>query len=138
MLERTATQIQAIATEGVPERPPLYGLYPIWPAAGYQDPVRVEREEGETEVKESEKAPCLLPTAQRAEYEQRRKEGAKSRVQLAEERAERVENVDSLLRQWTTGQIILKVGDRSASTLREAAGEWMLEEREKENVERLR
>ncbi|KAJ1190228.1 hypothetical protein NDU88_006966 [Pleurodeles waltl] len=96
MLERTATQIQEIATEGVPEGPPPYGLYAIRPAAGYQDPVRVEFEEGETEVKEAEKAPRLLPTAPRTEYEQRRKEGAISRVQLTEERAERLENVESL------------------------------------------
>ncbi|KAJ1176452.1 hypothetical protein NDU88_001732 [Pleurodeles waltl] len=125
MLEWRATGIQEIATEGVPEGPPPYGLYPIQPAAGYQDPVQVEFEEGETEVKEAEKAPRLLPTAPRAEYEQRRKEGAISRVQLIEEQAERLENVDSLHGQWTTGQIILKVGDTSASTLREAAGEWM-------------
>ncbi|KAJ1189221.1 hypothetical protein NDU88_005971 [Pleurodeles waltl] len=74
MLERTAIQIQEIATEGVPEGPPPYGLYLIWPAAGYQDPVQVEFEEGETEAKEVEKVPRLLPTAPRAEYEQRRKE----------------------------------------------------------------
>ncbi|KAJ1179012.1 hypothetical protein NDU88_004251 [Pleurodeles waltl] len=128
MLEWTATQIQAIATEGVPEGPPSYGLYPIQPAVGYQDPVRVEFEEGETEVKEVEKSPLLLPTAPRAEYEQRRKEGAISRVQLTEEQAERLENVDSLRGQWTT-----------ARRLGEAAGEWILEERGKEeNVERLR
>ncbi|KAJ1153577.1 hypothetical protein NDU88_006336 [Pleurodeles waltl] len=139
MLEQTATQVQERDTEGVSEGPPPYGHYPIRPAAGYQDPVQVECEEGETEVKGTEKASCLLPTAPRAEYEQRRKEGAISRVQLTEERAERSENVDSLQGQWTTGQIILKVGDKSASTLREAAGEWMLEDREKEeDVERVR
>ncbi|KAJ1172444.1 hypothetical protein NDU88_004291 [Pleurodeles waltl] len=139
MLEQIATQIQEIATERVSERPPPCGLYPIRPAAGFQDPVRDEFEEGETEVKEVEKAPCLLPTAVRAEYEQRRKEGAISWVQLTEERVERLENVNSLRGQWTTGQIILKVGDTSARTLREAAGEWMLEERGKEeDVERLR
>ncbi|KAJ1162420.1 hypothetical protein NDU88_002888 [Pleurodeles waltl] len=132
MLEQTATQIQERDTERVSEGPPPYGLYPIRPADGYQDPVRVECEEGETEVKGAEKASRLLPTALRAEYEQRRKEGAISRVQLTEEQAERSENVDSLRGQWTTGQIILKVEDNSASTLREAAGEWMLEEREKE------
>ncbi|KAJ1107971.1 hypothetical protein NDU88_005356 [Pleurodeles waltl] len=138
VLERTATQIQKIDTEGVPEGTPPYSLHPIWPAAGYQDPVRVEFEEGETEVKEAEKSPCLLPTAQRAEYEQRRKEGAISRVQLTEEHAERLENVHSLRGQWTTGQIILKVGDTSVSTLRAAAGVWLMEETEKEeNVERL-
>ncbi|KAJ1112758.1 hypothetical protein NDU88_001019 [Pleurodeles waltl] len=109
------------------------------PAARYQDPVRVECEEGETEVKRAQKASRLLLTALRAEYEQRRKEGAISRVQHTEEQAERSENVDSFRGQWTTGQIILKVGDKSASTLREAAGEWMLEEREKEeDVDRVR
>ncbi|KAJ1154813.1 hypothetical protein NDU88_007556 [Pleurodeles waltl] len=139
MLEQTANQIQERDTEGVSEGPPPYGLYPIRPVAGYQDPVWVECEEGETEVKGAEKASCLLPTAPRAEYEQRRKERAISRVQLTEERAERSEYVDSLRGQWTTGQTILKVGDKSASTLREAAGEWMLEEREKEeDVERVR
>ncbi|KAJ1171211.1 hypothetical protein NDU88_003081 [Pleurodeles waltl] len=96
MLEQTATQIQEKAAEEDPEGPPSYGLYPIRPAAGYQDPVRVEFEEGETEVKEAEKAPPLFPTALRSDYEQRRKEGAMSRVHLTEERAERLENVDSL------------------------------------------
>ncbi|KAJ1158564.1 hypothetical protein NDU88_011252 [Pleurodeles waltl] len=86
MLEQTATQIQERDTEAVSEGPPPYGLYPIRPVAGYQDPVRVECEEGETEVKGVEKASRLLPTAPRAEYEQRRKEGAISRVQLTEER----------------------------------------------------
>ncbi|KAJ1084448.1 hypothetical protein NDU88_004595, partial [Pleurodeles waltl] len=57
MLERTVTQIQEIATEEVPEEPPPYGFYPIQPGAGNQDPVRVEFEEGETEVKEAEKLP---------------------------------------------------------------------------------
>ncbi|KAJ1140446.1 hypothetical protein NDU88_006798 [Pleurodeles waltl] len=50
MLEQTVTQIQERDTEGVSEGPPPYGLYPIRPASGYQDPVRVECEEGETEV----------------------------------------------------------------------------------------
>ncbi|KAJ1200152.1 hypothetical protein NDU88_003979 [Pleurodeles waltl] len=138
MLELTVAQIQKIDTEGVPEGPPPYGLYPIRSAAGYQDPVRDEFEEGETGVKEAEEAPLFLLTAPREEYEQRRKEGAISMVQLTEEQAERLENVDSLRGQWTTGQIILKEGDTSASILREVAGEWMLEEREKEeNVQRL-
>ncbi|KAJ1105585.1 hypothetical protein NDU88_002990 [Pleurodeles waltl] len=127
-LERTVTQAQEISTEGAPEGPPPYGLYPIRPAAGYQDPVQVEFEEGETEVKEAERTPNLIPT----EYEQRRKEEAIPRVQRTGERAERFGNVDPL-----RGQIILKLGDTSVSTLREAAGEWMLEEREKEeDVER--
>ncbi|KAJ1105719.1 hypothetical protein NDU88_003124 [Pleurodeles waltl] len=132
MVERTVTQAQEISAEGAPERPPLYGLYPIQPAAGYQDTVRVKLEEGETEAKEAERTPSLVPTALRAEYEQRRKEGAIPRVHRTGERAERFENVDPLRGQWTTGQIILKLGDTSASTLRETAGEWMLEEREKE------
>ncbi|KAJ1081678.1 hypothetical protein NDU88_001856 [Pleurodeles waltl] len=137
MLERTVTQAQEISTEGAPEGPLLYGLYPIQPAAGYQDPVRVEFEEGETEVKEVKRMPSLVPTDPQAEYEPRRKEGAMPRVQCTGERAERFENVDPHRGQWTTGQIILKLGDISANTLREAAGKWMLEEREKEeDVER--
>ncbi|KAJ1146931.1 hypothetical protein NDU88_013183 [Pleurodeles waltl] len=96
MFERTVTEAQEISREGAPEGPPLYGVYPIRPAAGYQNPVRVEFEEGETEVKEAERTRSLVPTAPRAEHEQRRKGGAIPSVQRTGERADRFENVDPL------------------------------------------
>ncbi|KAJ1214939.1 hypothetical protein NDU88_002549 [Pleurodeles waltl] len=101
--------------------------------------IQYESEEGETKVKEAARMPSLVPTAPRAEHEQRRKGGTMPSVQHTGERADRCENADPLRGQWATGQVILKLGETSANTLREAAGEWMLEEREKEeDVERLR
>ncbi|KAJ1140809.1 hypothetical protein NDU88_007147 [Pleurodeles waltl] len=58
--KKTATSTRD-TPEGVPEGPTPYGLYPILPASGYQDPVRVEPEEGGTDVKEAGANAWLRP-----------------------------------------------------------------------------
>ncbi|KAJ1112578.1 hypothetical protein NDU88_000840 [Pleurodeles waltl] len=50
--------------------PPPYGLYPILPAAGYQDPVRVEPKEERLEAQGAEATP--LPSHQLLELPQNR------------------------------------------------------------------
>ncbi|KAJ1164371.1 hypothetical protein NDU88_004811 [Pleurodeles waltl] len=49
--------------------PPPYGLYPILPAAGYQDPVRVEPKEERIEAQGAEATPTPVPSAPRADPE---------------------------------------------------------------------
>ncbi|KAJ1117203.1 hypothetical protein NDU88_005403 [Pleurodeles waltl] len=53
-------------------KPPPYGLYPILPAAGYQDPVRVEPKEERLEAQGAETTP--LPSHQLLELTQNRAE----------------------------------------------------------------
>ncbi|KAJ1097556.1 hypothetical protein NDU88_002674 [Pleurodeles waltl] len=63
----------------------------------------------------------------------------KPKDKYTREQAERFENLDPLRGQWTTGQIVLKLGGTSAKTLKEAAGEYMLDERDwEEQAERSR
>ncbi|KAJ1097615.1 hypothetical protein NDU88_002732 [Pleurodeles waltl] len=54
--------------------PPPYGLYPILPAAGYQDPVRVEPKEERLEAHRAEVTPAPVPSAPRADPKQSRRD----------------------------------------------------------------
>ncbi|KAJ1091080.1 hypothetical protein NDU88_004208 [Pleurodeles waltl] len=137
--KEAATQEQEKPPEQVPEEPPPYGIYPILPAGGYQDPERAEPEEDRTDVKRAGRAPSPAPTATWVDHEQKRRDRATPKSLHTRGQARRSRNLDPLRGQWTTGHIILKLGDTSAGTLREAAGEWMQEEREMEKeMERLR
>ncbi|KAJ1207367.1 hypothetical protein NDU88_002758 [Pleurodeles waltl] len=110
--------------------PPPYGLYPILPAAGYQDPVRVEPKEERLEAQEAELTPAPVPSAPRADPEQSGRDRLVSELQHTVRQAEQYRSLAPLRGQWTTGHVILRLGDTSAETLREAAEEWIEEEEE--------
>ncbi|KAJ1112814.1 hypothetical protein NDU88_001075 [Pleurodeles waltl] len=107
------------------QEPPPYGLYPILPAAGYQDPVRVEPKEERLEAQGTEATPAPVPSAPRADPELSGRDRLVSELQHTLRQAEQ-----PLRGQWTTGHVILRLGDTSAETLREAAEDWMEEEEE--------
>ncbi|KAJ1081692.1 hypothetical protein NDU88_001870 [Pleurodeles waltl] len=73
--EEAVTPIQEVAqtqTESPGNslgEPPPYGLYPSLPAAGYQDPVRVEPKEERLEAQGAEATPAPVPSAPRADPE---------------------------------------------------------------------
>ncbi|KAJ1206660.1 hypothetical protein NDU88_002062 [Pleurodeles waltl] len=130
--KEAATQEQEKPPEQAPEEPPPYGIYPTLPAAGYQDPEQVEPNRDRTDVKGAWRAPRPVPSAPWVDHEQKSRDRVTSKSQHTGEQVERSRNLDPLQGQWTTGQIILKLGNISAETLREAAWEWMQEEREME------
>ncbi|KAJ1088182.1 hypothetical protein NDU88_001341 [Pleurodeles waltl] len=83
--------------------------------------------------------PSPIPTAPLAGHEQKRRDRATPKLQHTREQAERSWSHDLLRGQWSTGQVILRLGDTSLETLREAAGDLTLEERDWEDkVERSR
>ncbi|KAJ1137463.1 hypothetical protein NDU88_003861 [Pleurodeles waltl] len=89
-------------------------------AAGYQDPVRVEPKEERLEAQGAEATPAPVPSAPRADPE------LSGRDRLVSELQHTVRQAEQPLRgQWTTGHVILRLGDTSAETLREAAEDWM-------------
>ncbi|KAJ1176229.1 hypothetical protein NDU88_001512 [Pleurodeles waltl] len=128
--KEAATQEQEKPPEQAPEEPPPYGIHPTLPAAGYQDPERVEPEEDRTDVKGAGRAPSPNPTPPWVDHEQKRRDRATPKLRHTKEQAGRSRSLDPIRGQWTIGQIILKLGNTLAETLREAAGEWMQEERE--------
>ncbi|KAJ1135135.1 hypothetical protein NDU88_001580 [Pleurodeles waltl] len=110
--------------------PPPYGLYPILPAAGCQGPVRVEPKEERLEAQGAEATPALVPSAPRADPEQSGRDRVMSELQHMVRQAERSRSLAPLRGQCTMGHVILRLGDTSADTLREAAEEWIEEEEE--------
>ncbi|KAJ1142625.1 hypothetical protein NDU88_008938 [Pleurodeles waltl] len=128
--EEAVTPIQEVAqtqTESPGnslQEPPPYGLYPILPAAGYQDPVRVEPKEERLEAQGTEATP--VPSAPRVDPELSGRDRLESELQHTLRQAEQ-----PLRGQWTTGHVILRLGDTSAETLREAAEDWLQEEEER-------
>ncbi|KAJ1092997.1 hypothetical protein NDU88_006107 [Pleurodeles waltl] len=110
--------------------PPPYGLYPILPAAGCQDPVRVEPKEQRLEAQRAEATPAPIPSAPRADPEQRGRDRLVRELQHTVRQAEQSRSLAPLQGQWTTGHVILRLGDTYADTLREAAEEWIDEEEE--------
>ncbi|KAJ1180563.1 hypothetical protein NDU88_005784 [Pleurodeles waltl] len=115
--------------ESLGEPPPI-GLYPILPAAGYQDPVRVEPKEERLEAQGAEATPAPVPSAPRTDPEQSGRDRLVSELQQTVRQAEQSRSLAPLRGQWTTGHVILRLGDTSADTLREAAEEWIEEEEE--------
>ncbi|KAJ1209743.1 hypothetical protein NDU88_005116 [Pleurodeles waltl] len=108
--------------------PPPYGLYHVLPAAVYQDPVQVEPKEERLEAQRAEATPAPVPSNSRADLEQSRRDRLISELQHMVRQAERSSCLVPLWGQWTTGHVILSLGDTSADTLREAAEEWIEEE----------
>ncbi|KAJ1081094.1 hypothetical protein NDU88_001278 [Pleurodeles waltl] len=110
--------------------PPPYGLYPILPAAGYQDPVRVEPREERLEAQGVEATATPVPSSPRANSQQSWRVRLISELQHTVRQAEQSRSLAPLGGQWTIGHVILRLGDTSADTLREAAEEWIEEEEE--------
>ncbi|KAJ1213477.1 hypothetical protein NDU88_001114 [Pleurodeles waltl] len=100
------------------------------PAAGYQDPVRVEPKEERLVAQGAEATPAPVPSAPRADPEQSGRDRLVSELQHMVRQAEQSRSLAPLRGQWTTGHVILRLGDTSADTLREAADEWIEEEKE--------
>ncbi|KAJ1154636.1 hypothetical protein NDU88_007379 [Pleurodeles waltl] len=100
----------------------------ILPAAGYQDPVRVDPKEERLEAQGAEANPALVPSAPRADPEQSGRDRLISELQYTVRQAERSRSLAPLRGQRTTGHVIPRLGDTSADILREAAEEWIEEE----------
>ncbi|KAJ1177240.1 hypothetical protein NDU88_002501 [Pleurodeles waltl] len=109
-----------------------FGLTTIYvkSAAGYQDPVRVEPKEERLKAQGAEATPAPVPLAPRADPEQSGRDRLISELQHTVRQAERSRSLAPLQGQWTTGHVILRLGNTSVDTLREAAEEWIEEEEE--------
>ncbi|KAJ1098939.1 hypothetical protein NDU88_004046 [Pleurodeles waltl] len=134
VLEEVVAQTQTESPGESLGEPPPYGLYPILPAAGYQVPVRVEHKKERLEAQGAEATPSPVPSAPRANPEQSGRDRLVSELQHMVRQAEQSRSLAPLWGQWTTGHVILRLGDTSADTLREAAEEWIEEEEEWEGV----
>ncbi|KAJ1084840.1 hypothetical protein NDU88_004986 [Pleurodeles waltl] len=84
----------------------------------------------ETRAQGTETTLAPVPSAPRADPEQSGRDRLVSELKHTVRQAEQSRSLAPLRGQWTTGHVILRLGDTSADTLREAAEEWIEEEEE--------